>query len=78
MSLYVEGLHVALPLFTGAPRTVLSSAFSRSLMGSRNNTRLLFTTVVEPYGPLSFILDCLISSSQDAPDIPAVVLDNGE
>ncbi|KAJ6580478.1 hypothetical protein DFH09DRAFT_1309807 [Mycena vulgaris] len=58
MSLYVEGLLVPSVTFDARPRTVLSRAFSNS----RNKTKLLFTTVVDPYGPLSFLLrDSLIA-----------------
>ncbi|KAJ6596143.1 hypothetical protein DFH09DRAFT_1305050 [Mycena vulgaris] len=69
MSLYVEGLLVPSVTFDARPRTVLSGAFSNGLMGSHNKTKLLFTTVVDPYGPLSFLVDCDISASELCPDV---------
>ncbi|KAJ6549449.1 hypothetical protein DFH09DRAFT_1320194 [Mycena vulgaris] len=68
MSLYAEGLLVPSVAFDARPRTVLSRAFSNGLMGSRNKTKLLFTTVVDPYGPLSFLVNCDISASELCPD----------
>ncbi|KAJ6537262.1 hypothetical protein DFH09DRAFT_1324366 [Mycena vulgaris] len=38
-------------------------------MGSRNKKKLLFTTVVAPYGPLSFLVDCDISASKLTSDV---------
>ncbi|KAJ6582518.1 hypothetical protein DFH09DRAFT_1309472 [Mycena vulgaris] len=74
MSLYVEGLLVPSVTFDARPRTVLSGAFSNGLMGSHNKTKLLFTTVVDPYGPLSFLVDCDISASELCPDVSLALL----
>ncbi|KAJ7482724.1 hypothetical protein FB451DRAFT_1442359 [Mycena latifolia] len=62
MSLFVEGVHAPSVTFSGAPHSVLSSAFVHGLQGSRTSNWFLVTTVVPPHGPLSFLVDCSVDS----------------
>jgi hypothetical protein len=62
MSVLVEGVRVSTASFSSIERTHLSLPFFRTLVNPRNH-RLLFTTDVPGYGPISAVLEAQVDST---------------
>jgi hypothetical protein len=56
MSIHIEGSLVSSVTFSGAPHTVVSDSYARSLRLPRSRP-LLLTTVIPSYGPLSTAIE---------------------